>query len=128
MKQFIIIIISGLFLSACTQVPAGSGGGNPSNGQRIQAKVIRVTCASTVIQILDANYYSLGGSWTVEGTSTTYEHVAVVANKCEFPNNLTEGALFYFKQITEAEASNDCAVCMMYDFPPSKSVFLKVVP
>jgi hypothetical protein len=95
--------------------------------QRIKAKVIRITCATTVIQVLDPAHYNLGETWTIEGTSNTYEHVAVVSNKCEFPSSLKDGDEFYFKQISENDASNDCAVCMMYDFPPSKGIYLRVV-
>lgn len=127
MKKLFYFILASVLLSACTQVPIGNGNNIPSNGQRIKAKVIRITCATTVVQILDSNFYNLGETWTVNGTSTRYEHVAVVSNKCEFPANLTEGNEFYFKQINEADANNDCAVCMMYDFPPSKGIFLKVV-
>jgi hypothetical protein len=81
----------------------------------------------TVIQVLDSTYYNSGETWTMQGTSNTYEHVAVVSNKCEFPDNLKEGGEFYFKVINESDARNDCAVCMMYDYPPSKGIFLKVV-
>ncbi len=106
-------------------VPRGNH--SPTSNQRIKAKVLRITCASTVIQILDSNYYHLGETWNVNGTSTTFEHAAVVKNKCELPASITEGTTFYFKQIPEAEANKDCVVCMMYDFPPNKGVFLKVV-
>lgn len=127
MRKLLYLILACVFLSACTQVPIGNGNNNPSNGQRIKAKVIRVTCATTVIQILDQNYYTLGETWTENGTSAIYEHVAVVSNKCEFPASLAAGSEFYFKQISESEAQNDCAVCMLYDFPPAKGIFLKVI-
>lgn len=107
----------------CIQVP-NSG---VNNNQRINAKVIRITCATIVIQILDNAYYHLGETWTMEGTSNTYEHVAVVSNKCEMPESLKEGDTFFFKVINESDAKNDCAVCMMYDYPPSRGIFLKVV-
>jgi len=127
MKNLILILFS-VTLFSCSKLPAsGSGNNNSNNTEKIKAKVVRITCASTTIEILDAAHYNLGVSWTMEGTSNTYEHVAVVANKCEFPSNLKEGDTFYFQVINESDASNDCAVCMMYDFPPSKSLFLKVV-
>jgi hypothetical protein len=127
MKNLILILLSVVFF-ACNKLPAnGSGNNNSNNTEKIKAKVVRITCASTTIEILDASHYDLGVSWTMEGTANTYEHVAVVANKCEFPSNLKEGDTFYFQVINESDASNDCAVCMMYDFPPSKSIFLKVV-
>lgn len=122
MKTLLIILIP-IVLSACIQIP-GTGS---NNNQRIKAKVIRITCATTVIQILDQTFYNLGETWTMEGTANTYEHAALVSNKCEFPDNLSEGDEFYFKVINESDAHNDCAVCMMYDYPPSKGIFLKVV-
>lgn len=127
MKKLILFVFIGALFSACTQVPIGNSNNNPSNPQRIHAKVIRITCATTVIQILDSSYYNLGETWIDNGASTTYNHVAVVANKCEFPSTLTVGSEFYFKQISKAEADQNCAVCMLYDFPPSKSILLKVV-
>jgi len=127
MRNVILLFVSVAFF-ACNKLPANGNGNNDSNDStKIKAKVIRITCASTVIEILDAAHYNLGVSWTMEGTTNSYEHVAVVANKCEFPSNLKEGDSFYFQVINESEASNDCAVCMMYDYPPNKSIFLKVV-
>lgn len=119
MKITLAILLS-VLLFGCT--PLSNGG---AAGPKIRGKVIRITCASTVIQILDAANYSLGVTW-VNG-SDTLEHVAYVSNKCEFPDNLTTGTEFNFKVITESQARNDCAVCMMYDYPPSKGIYLKVV-
>ena len=123
MKNLFIILATLLSVS-CIQLP---NAGNSNSTQRIKAKVIRITCATTVIQVLDPAHYNLGETWTIEGTSNTYEHVAVVSNKCEFPSTLKDGDEFYFRQISENDASNDCAVCMMYDFPPSKGIYLRVV-
>ncbi len=127
MKNLILILFS-VTLFSCSKLPAsGSGNNSSSNSAKIKAKVVRITCASTIIEILDVAHYNLGVSWTIEGTTNTFEHVVVVANKCEFPNTLKEGDIFYFKETNESDAHNDCAVCAMYDFPPSKSLFLKVV-
>lgn len=123
MKKWFIILVT-LFSVSCIQI---HNTGNTNTGQRIKAKVIRITCASTVIQVLDSAYYNLGETWTMQGTSNTYEHVAVVSNKCELPSTLKEGDVFFFKIINESEAKNDCVVCMMYDFPPSKGIYLKVL-
>ncbi len=120
----LFIILAMLLTASCIQLP---NAGTDNSTQRIKAKVIRITCATTVIQVLDPAHYNLGETWTIEGTSNTYEHVAVVSNKCEFPSTLKEGDEFYFRQISENDASNDCAVCMMYDFPPSKGIYLRVV-
>lgn len=120
----LFILLAALLSASCIQLP-NTGNGNTAT--RVKAKVIRITCATTVIEVLDAAHFDLGETWTKQGTSETYEHVAVVSNKCEFPATLKEGDEFYFRQINKNDARNDCAVCMMYDFPPSKGIYLQVV-
>ncbi len=120
----LFILLAALLSVSCIQLP---NAGTSNSTQRIKAKVIRITCASTVIQVLDSAHYNLGETWTIEGTSNTYEHVAVVSNKCELPSTLKEGDEFFFKVINESDARKDCVVCMMYDFPPSKGIYLQVV-
>ena len=124
MRNLLFILMSVVIFS-CNKLPSNGNGNN--DGAKIKGKVIRITCASTTIQILDSAFYNLGETWTMNGTSNTYEHIATVANKCEFPDALHEGDIFNFKIINEADANNNCAVCAMYDYPPSKSVFLKVI-
>lgn len=127
MKKLSVLLISVLLFS-CAKLPnkGSSNSANDSN-QRIKAKVIRISCASTVIQVLDPAYYNLGETWSMQGDEKALDHVAVVANKCELPETLKAGDEFYFKIIPESEARKDCVVCMMYDAPPSKSILLKVV-
>ena len=121
MKKSILLILT-VLLFACTPL-----GNDWTFGPKIKAKVIRITCASTVIQILDSSSYSLGVTWPVNGTSDTILNAAYVANKCEFSDNITAGNEFYFKQIPESHTRHDCMVCTLYDFPPSKGINLKVV-
>jgi hypothetical protein len=124
MKNLFILLVSVLLVS-CIQIP---NAGNGNNNQRIKAKVIRITCASTVIQVLDSAYYNLGETWTstMQGPSNTFEHVAVVYNKCELPETLKEGDEFHFRIINESDASSKaCVSCLMDDFPPSKGIYLK---
>ncbi|HNM31254.1 MAG TPA: hypothetical protein PKM51_00775 [Chitinophagales bacterium] len=99
-----------------------------NTNQRIKAKIVRITCASKVIQVLDSNYYYLGETWTRKGEpDTTYLHVAKVLNTCDMPDTLKEENEFYFRIIPENEANNNCVVCEMYDFPPNKGIYIKVV-
>ena len=101
MKNLFIILIA-LLTASCIQLP---NTGTDNSTQRIKAKVIRITCATTVIQVLDPAHYNLGETWTIEGTSNTYEHVAVVSNKCEFPSSLKDGDEFYFKSVKTTQAT-----------------------
>jgi hypothetical protein len=121
MKRVIFLVLISLGLSACIP-PVGGGGGN-----RIKAKLIRVTCASKVIQILDSRYYYLGETWSDTQTPpVTYEHVAKVSNLCEFPESIAVGSEFFFKIDTNPQ--NNCAVCALWDAPPTKEVAVTVVP
>lgn len=95
-------------------------------GPKIRGKVVRITCATTVIQVLDSAYYDLGETWPVHGTTDTIQHAAQVLNKCEFPADLTADKEFYFYEIPQSQARNNCAVCMLYDYPPSKGIYLRV--
>ena len=57
MKNLILILLSVVFF-ACNKLPAnGSGNNNSNNTEKIKAKVVRITCASTTIEILDASHY-----------------------------------------------------------------------
>ena len=119
MKKLLIIVLLSFGIAAC--IPTGSG----STNTRIKAQVIRITCASIVIQIQDPNYYSLGETWSdiFRPSFAPYEHAVSVSNTCEFPSNLVEGDLFYFQ--IDNNNSNNCAVCTLYDAPPSKKVGVK---
>lgn len=124
MKRVVFIALISLGLSAC--IPPPTGGGNPS-GNRIKAKLIRVTCASKVFQILDPAHYDMGETWTDTGTPpTTYEHIAKVGNPCDFPETIAVGSEFYFK--VNNNPGTDCAVCMLWDAPPTTTINITVVP
>ncbi len=82
----------------------------------IQGRIVRITCATTVIQVLNVD--TLGeDNWSdgsLEGKK--YDNVFSVANKCDIPATIKTGDELTFRlgdSITE-----DCIVCMMYDNPP----------
>ena len=122
MKRVIFILLLSLGMSAC--IPTGGG---PGPSTKIKAKLIRVTCASIVIQILDSPYFYLGETWSDSGTpATTYEHAVKVSNPCEFPSTIAVGSEFYFRINTHPRT--DCVTCAMWDAPPTKQVAVTVVP
>ncbi len=119
----LIVILAILLTAACTH-PCKEVNAN----KRIKAKIVRITCASTVIQVLDSSYFYLGETWTMKGEpDTTYQHIAKVLNKCDMPDNLKEEEEFYFRIIPKSEANNNCIVCELYDFPPDKGLYIEVV-
>ena len=83
----------------------------------LRGKVIRITCATTVVQITGRNDIGTDG-WKngMNNDAQTYDNVFSVANKCSLPADLKAGEEFTFK--IEKPKPTDCVVCMMYDAPP----------
>lgn len=90
----------------------------------LKGKVIRVTCASTVVQITNSQKYGENGWINVESSAgTQYDHVFVVENICKL--NLENGKTFQFKIINIKE--NDCVQCLLYDAPPKISYAIELL-
>lgn len=120
--RYFLIPITFLLLSCTHQKQVLETNGT----QYIKAKLIRQSCASTVIQILDKNYFSLGENWTEMGTNKVVENAVAVANKCDMPETIKVNDEFYFKVVPKESTSQECIVCMMMDYPPNKSIYIKV--
>lgn len=121
MKRLIFILMVSFGIPACIPI---NGGGNP--GPKIKAKLIRITCASIVIQIQDSNFYYLGEQWSdiFSPLTVMIDNAVRVSNLCEFPTNvINTGDIFYFQ--IASNPRNDCIVCAMYDAPPHKQVAVK---
>ena len=107
-KLFLIAALLPLFAFQCKK---------HNNQKCLKGKVVRITCASYVIQVL--NNDSIGDDgWkdSMQGEQNTYDNVFNVSNKCKIPASYKVGDTIYF-QIDKPEPS-DCIVCMMYDAPP----------
>jgi len=91
----------------------------------LKGEVIRVTCASTVVQIKNAEKYGEDG-WMDEMSAGVqkYDNVFMVANICKV--NLEMGKTFQFKIISLTQ--NDCIQCFLYDAPPKVSYAIEVIP
>jgi len=89
----------------------------------LKGKVIRITCASTVVQVLDNK--KIGDSSWADSMSThqTYNNVFSVSNKCELPQTLKAGDEFWFT--IDSISKTQCIVCMMYDAPPQSKFSVK---
>ncbi len=115
MKTKLIILVVAIFGASCEK----------KDGAVIKGKLIYRSCATTVVQVLDPEYFYLTqAEWKQSDTRPTYEHVFNVSNVCSFPA-FPEGQEFTFKVIDKDD--NGCAVCMMYDNPPAKQQMIRVV-
>jgi major membrane immunogen (membrane-anchored lipoprotein) len=91
----------------------------------LKGEVIRVTCASTVVQIKNAEKFGEDG-WMDEMSASVqkYDNVFKVENICKV--NLEMGKIFQFKIISLTQ--NDCIQCLLYDAPPKVSYAIEVIP
>lgn len=92
----------------------------------LQGKVIRISCASYVIQVLSTD--SIGDDqWkdSMQGEPKTYDNVFSASNKCKIPGDFKAGDTIYFE--IDSPEPNDCIVCMMYDAPPTSRYQVKNV-
>ena len=120
MKKEILI-----FLFAVSQLLFGCEKNDMLDESVLQGEVIRVTCASTVVQIKNAEKYGEDG-WMDEMSASVqkYDNVFKVENICKV--NLEMGKTFKFKIISLTQ--NDCVQCLLYDAPPKVSYAIEVIP
>jgi hypothetical protein len=92
----------------------------------LQAKIIRVTCASTVMQVLNNNSIGEDGwSDSIGSNGTTYDNVFSVSNKCKIASEHKVGDVVYIT--IDKPQPSDCVICMMYDAPPKVSYDVKTI-
>jgi hypothetical protein len=90
----------------------------------LKAKVIRVSCASFVVQVLNKD--SIGSyGWKDVGGHAVYNNVMNIKNACNI-GKWSKGEEMYFT-IRDSLQTSDCVVCMMYDAPPEKEYIVENV-
>lgn len=119
MKRVIMplfLILDLLSISCKKQVPSAC----------LQAKVIRVTCASLVIQVLNNDSTGEDG-WTDTflNKNVRYDNVFTASNPCHINDKFKTGDLIYIT--IGSPAANDCIRCALYDAPPAISYEVKTV-
>ena len=116
-KLLLVAVLLPLFAFQCTKA---------NKRGCLQGKVVRITCASYVIQVINNDSVGDDG-WndSMQSVQTTYENVFNVSNKCKIPPSHKVGDTIYFK--LDKPEPNDCVVCMMYDAPPKTRYQVKNV-
>jgi len=98
-----------------------------NNDAIIKGKLVHRSCASIVVQVLDANFYSLGqSSWQQSPSKPVYQHVFKVDDNCSFPL-MEEGQEFTFKVLNNNTDRGNCYVCALFDNPPAKTQHIAVI-
>ena len=118
MKKKIIplfLILGSMAMSCKKEVPSDC----------LQAKIIRVTCASTVMQVLNNNSVGDDGWLDIFNNNASYDNVFSVSNSCHIASEHKVGDVVYIK-IGKPELS-ECIRCAMYDAPPKSSFDVKTI-
>jgi len=83
----------------------------------LKGKVIRTSCASVVIQVLNDDSVGEDGWKDMMNNNVQYDNVFNANNACKLPAGVKAGATIRFKVNNPKE--NDCVTCMMFDGPPN---------
>ncbi|MDF2189524.1 hypothetical protein [Paraflavitalea sp. CAU 1676] len=83
----------------------------------VQGKIIRISCASYVVQSLNVDTLGQDGWKNMMDTTQVFDNVFDVTNKCKLPNDLKAGDTIYFT--VQPTQPSDCVSCMMFDGPPT---------
>lgn len=117
MKRFILPLLALLILAA--------GCGKQLPKACLKAKLVRVTCAGKVFQVL--NDQSIGqDNWKdIFSSNTYYDNVFTVSNSCSLPSEYKVDDVVYLT--IEKAAEDDCVRCALFDAPPAVSYKIKTI-
>jgi len=83
----------------------------------LEGKVIRISCASYVIQISNNSTFGQD-NWKNIRDNKEYDNVVSAANQCEISQDIKEGDKIRFR-LDFTDTMNECVVCDMFDGPPT---------
>jgi hypothetical protein len=118
-----IILFSFIILIFCSAYEC-----NRSKSGNLKGKlVIKELCSHYVVQVIEGGVDSsqVTNNWKDEKRQATFDKVFTVANKCDFPADLIEGAEFEFS-FDPNPSPQDCMVCMAYYSTPPKAKAIKI--
>jgi len=94
----------------------------------VRGKVVRITCASTVIQALNDNSMGEDGWVNYIGNGTTiYDNVFKVSNKCMLSSSIKQGDTVWFTIDSSFSTVGNCSLCDLGDHPPTVAYRIKNV-
>jgi len=82
----------------------------------LQGKVVRTSCASFVVQVLNNDTVGEDGWKDMMNKNVVYNHVFTANNQCKISATIKSGSNIQFKIAPPVQ--NDCVTCMMFDGPP----------
>lgn len=109
MKVLVMLLALPVMASKCNKH-------KDNNDTHLQGKVVRVSCASFVVQVLNDDKIGEDGWKDMMNNNAQYDNVFAANNACKIPAGIKAGATIRFK--INNPAQNDCVMCMMFDGPP----------
>lgn len=85
-----------------------------------EVKVIRSTCASLVVQVLNDDRIGEDGWKDIMDNDRQYDNVFNIINRCELAGESKVNDTFIVRK--SSKETNECVSCMLYDAPPRLSV------
>jgi hypothetical protein len=115
MKNVVAALLIIPFIASCEKKCHNDG--------YLTGKVVRISCASYVIQVLDNNNIGQDNWKDMFDNNKEYDNAINASNKCEIPDFIQKDNIVSFR-ISYSQAPNDCVICTLYDSPPN--VYVKV--
>jgi hypothetical protein len=106
-----------LFILLALPVMASKCSKHKEKDTHLQGKVVRISCASFVVQVLNDDTVGEDGWKDMTNNNAQYDNVFTANNACKIPAGVKAGATIRFK--AGNPVANDCVQCMMYDGPPA---------
>jgi len=91
----------------------------------LEGKVVRITCASFVIQVLNNDTVGEDGWKDIMNNNAVYDNVFTAGNACTIPSEIKAGNIIRFK--IDPSAKDGCVACMLYDGAPKARFAIKEV-
>jgi hypothetical protein len=106
-----------LFILLALPVMASKCSKSKEKNTQLEGKVVRISCASFVVQVLNDDKIGEDGWKDMMNNNAQYDNVFAANNACKIPAGIKAGATIRFK--INSPAQNDCVMCMMFDGPPA---------
>ncbi len=89
----------------------------------LEGKVVRISCASFVVQVLDNDHIGQDNWRDMLDNNKEHDNVINASNKCQIPESIQKGNIIRFR--VNNPQLNNCALCFMYDAPPTVAFDIK---
>ncbi|OQP63632.1 hypothetical protein [Niastella populi] len=109
MKVLLFLLALPVMASKCSKTK--------ESDTQLKGRVIRVSCASFVVQVLNDDKIGEDGWKDMSNNNATYDNVFNANNACKIPAGIKAGTTIRFN--VSSPAQNDCVTCMMFDGPPN---------